>query len=135
MRIGLMQEGHRPDGVSIHQRWLEMLDEAQLADEVGFDFYGVGEQHFARFTAIVPTPEVTHAYLAARTSRICFRPMSVNLLPYNHPIRIAEQTAALDVLSGGRAELGAARSNNPYTLEAFGVDPTMTHAYRDEHDG
>ena len=37
MRSGLMQEGHRPDGVSIHQRWIEMLDEAQLADEVGFD--------------------------------------------------------------------------------------------------
>ena len=132
MRVTIMQEGHRPDGVSIHQRYLEMIDEVILADELGFDTYGQGEQHFARFVACIPTPEIAHAYLAARTSRIRFRAMSHNLLPFNHPIRIAEQVAALDVLSGGRAEFGAARSNNPYTLETFGIAATETKAYRDE---
>jgi alkanesulfonate monooxygenase SsuD/methylene tetrahydromethanopterin reductase-like flavin-dependent oxidoreductase (luciferase family) len=132
MQVILMQEGHRPEGVSIQQRWLEMIDEAILADELGFDVYGQGEQHFARFVACVSTPDINHAYLAARTSRIRFRPMSSNLLPFNHPIRVVEQLNALDVLSGGRAEIGVARSNNPYTLEGFGISATDTKTYRDE---
>jgi alkanesulfonate monooxygenase SsuD/methylene tetrahydromethanopterin reductase-like flavin-dependent oxidoreductase (luciferase family) len=109
-----------------------MIDECLLADELGFDIYGNGEQHFGKFTAIVSSPEVTHAHLAGRTGNIRLRPMSVNLLPYNHPIRIAEQIATLDVISGGRAELGGARSNNPWTLDAFGIDPKTTRASRDE---
>jgi alkanesulfonate monooxygenase SsuD/methylene tetrahydromethanopterin reductase-like flavin-dependent oxidoreductase (luciferase family) len=132
MQVVLMQEGHRPAGTSIQQRWLEMLEEAILADQLGFDVYGQGEQHFARFLACVSTPEVNHAYLAARTERIRFRPMSSNLLPFNHPIRVVEQLNALDILSGGRAELGVARSNNPYTLEGFGIAATDTKRYRDE---
>jgi alkanesulfonate monooxygenase SsuD/methylene tetrahydromethanopterin reductase-like flavin-dependent oxidoreductase (luciferase family) len=132
VQVILMQEGHRPEGVSIHQRWLEMVHEAVLAEEVGFDLYGQGEQHFARFNSNVSTPEVNHAYIASRTSRIRFRPMSSNLLPFNHPIRIVEQLNALDLLSGGRAELGVARSNNPYTLEGFGIKASNTKQYRDE---
>lgn len=132
MRVVLMQEGQRPEGISIHQRWYEMVDEAILADEVGFDVYGQGEQHFARFIAIVPTPEISHAYLAGRTKNIRFRAMATNLLPFNHPLRVAEQVAALDVLSNGRAELGVARSNNPYTLEGFGIAATDTKKFRDE---
>jgi len=109
-----------------------MITEAMLADELGFDIYGNGEQHFGKFTAIVSSPEVTHAHIAALTNNIRLRPMSVNMLPYNHPIRIAEQVATLDVISNGRAELGGARSNNPWTLDAFGIDPSETAGYRDE---
>ena len=132
MQIGLMQEGQRSEGVSIQQRMHEMVEEVVLADEVGFDLYGQGEQHFARFLATISTPEVNHAYLAAKTSRIRLRAMSVNLLPFNHPIRVVEQLCALDVLSNGRAELGVARSNNPYTLEGFGIAATDTKRFRDE---
>jgi len=109
-----------------------MFAECVLADQVGWDFYGHGEQHFGKFEATVGSPEVTHAALAAKTERIRFRPMSVNFLPYNHPIRIAEQTATLDVISNGRMELGGARSNNPHTLDGFGVDAADTRRYRDE---
>ena len=127
-----MQEGHSPPGTTWYERYHEMLAEAQLADEVGFDIYGNGEQHFGKFTAIVSSPEVTHANVAARTERIRLRPMSVNMIPFNHPIRIAEQAATIDVVSEGRAELGGARSNNPWTLDAFGVSATVTAAYRNE---
>jgi alkanesulfonate monooxygenase SsuD/methylene tetrahydromethanopterin reductase-like flavin-dependent oxidoreductase (luciferase family) len=53
---------------------------------------------------------------------------SAVLLSFNHPIRIAERLAVLDLLSDGRAELGTARSNNPFTLSGFGVDPKTTRA-------
>jgi alkanesulfonate monooxygenase SsuD/methylene tetrahydromethanopterin reductase-like flavin-dependent oxidoreductase (luciferase family) len=132
MKVVLMQEGHRPEGTSITQRWLEMVEEAVLADELGFDVYGQGEQHFARFLACVSTPEVNHAFIAARTTSIRFRPMASNLLPFNHPLRVVEQLNSLDILSGGRAEMGVARSNNPYTMEGFGVQATDTRRYRDE---
>lgn len=132
MRVGIMQEGHCPAGVTWAERYHQMIDEAIVADRLGFDFYGVGEQHFGKYTATVSTPEVFNGHVLARTERIRARPMSVNLLPFNHPIRIAEQTATLDVLSNGRIELGGARSNNLWTLQAFGIDPTMTKEYRDE---
>lgn len=133
MRVSLLQEGHRPDpSIPIAKRYREMLDEAILADQVGFDVYGQGEQHFARNLATVPSPEIAHAYLAGRTTRIRFRAMAHNLLPYNNPYRLAEQLAALDILSNGRAEFGAARSNNLYTMEGFGVAATDTKKFRDE---
>ncbi len=132
MRIGLLNEGSQTAGQTLGQRWHEVVAEALVAEEVGFDFWGTGEQHFLKGEATFSSPEVMHGYLAARTERIRFRPMSVNLLPYNHPIRIAEQIASLDVLSGGRAELGGARSNNAWTLEAFDIDAGATKGYRDE---
>jgi alkanesulfonate monooxygenase SsuD/methylene tetrahydromethanopterin reductase-like flavin-dependent oxidoreductase (luciferase family) len=132
MRVGLMQEGHCPEGTTRAQRYHEMIRECLLAEEAGFDLYGNGEQHFGKFTAIVSSPEITHSYLAAKTSRIRFRAMSVNMLAFNHPIRIAEQLATMDVVSNGRMELGGARSNNPWTLDAFGIDPRETRAHRDE---
>ena len=132
MRVGLMQEGHCPPETTWYERYHEMMVEAQLADEVGFDIYGNGEQHFGKFTAIVSSPEVTHANIAGRTERIRLRPMSVNMIPFNHPIRIAEQAATIDVISKGRAELGGARSNNPWTLDAFGIEASVTAAHRNE---
>ncbi len=54
--------------------------------------------------------------------------MASVLLAWNHPILIAERLATLDIVSGGRAEICTARSNNLYTLEAFGVDPSDTVA-------
>lgn len=61
--------------------------------------------------------------------------MAVNrrFLPFNHPIRVAEQLGTLNILSNGRAEPGGARSNNPYTLDGFGVNPALTREYHDEH--
>jgi alkanesulfonate monooxygenase SsuD/methylene tetrahydromethanopterin reductase-like flavin-dependent oxidoreductase (luciferase family) len=138
MKVGIFSEAHVPTGGTIHQRWREVVHEAVLADELGFDFFGVGEQHFGGIKveghelATSSTPEVTHAFIAARTRQIRLRPMSVNLIPFNHPVRIAEQLAGIDVLSDGRAELGGARSNNPWTLEAFGIKAENTRSYRNE---
>ena len=126
MRFGLLQEGHLVDGVDTARRYHEMVDEVVLAEQVGFDFYCLPEQHFLRDVATVSAPEVLFAYMAARTETIRLRFTSQVLLSFNHPVRIAERVAALDIMSNGRVELGTARSNNLNTLEAFGVDPKTT---------
>ena len=133
MRVILFHEAICPAGVPWATRYTECVEEAVIAEAAGFDGYAASEQHFANGEAIISAPEMMLAYVAARTQRMRLRIASVNFLPFNHPIRVAEQIGTLDILSGGRAELGGARSNNPYTLDGFGVDPTLTREYRDEH--
>ncbi len=132
MKVILFHEAICPAGTSWAQRYKEVVNEAVHAEHCGFDGYAMSEQHFASGEAITSAPEIVLPYVAALTKKLRLRIASVNLLPYNHPIRIIEQMATLDLLSGGRAELGGARSNNPYTLDAFGVDPKLTREYRDE---
>jgi alkanesulfonate monooxygenase SsuD/methylene tetrahydromethanopterin reductase-like flavin-dependent oxidoreductase (luciferase family) len=100
-----------------------MADEARFAEELGFDFYAVPEQHFQ---TPVSAPETFLPFVASRTSRIKLRWTSVPLLSFNHPIRVAERLTTLDVISKGRAQLGTASSADPQTLHAFGVDPGDT---------
>jgi alkanesulfonate monooxygenase SsuD/methylene tetrahydromethanopterin reductase-like flavin-dependent oxidoreductase (luciferase family) len=128
MRVGLLQEGEVRDGKTYAQRYREMIDEVVLADELGFSTWGTSEQHFSppRFT--VSAPEVLYAAIASLTERIKFRIMAAVLLQWNHPLLVAERLATLDIVSGGRAEICTARSNNLWTLEAFGVDPSQTAA-------
>lgn len=133
MKVFLFHEAICPKGTPWAQRMREAMDEAVYAEECGFDGYAMSEQHFASGEAITSAPEIALPYVAARTKRMRLRIASVNLLPYNHPLRVVEQMATLDLISGGRAEMGGARSNNPYTLDAFGVDPKLTREYRDEH--
>ncbi len=131
MRIGLCHEGHTPDGTTHRQRYQEMVEEAVFAEQAGFDFYGLSEQHFLPEVATTSAPEGLLNIVAARTSRIRLRFMSA-VISINHPIRIVERLNTLDVMSDGRAELGLARSNNPNTLSAFGVSPKVTRKRLEE---
>lgn len=133
MKAVLFHEAICPPETPWDQRLGELCDEAVFAEEQGFHAYAQSEQHFASGEAIISAPEIGLAYVAARTKTIRLRLSSFNLLPFNHPIRILEQAAMLDILSGGRFEIGGARSNNPHTLEAFQVDPARTREYRDEY--
>jgi alkanesulfonate monooxygenase SsuD/methylene tetrahydromethanopterin reductase-like flavin-dependent oxidoreductase (luciferase family) len=134
MRFGLLQEGLCDAGTDGRRRYHEMIEEAVVAEEAGFDFYANSEQHFIVTPELVSvsSPEVVLAYVAARTRRLRLRTASTVLLEFNHPVRVAERLATLDVLSNGRAELGTARSNNVGTLEAFGIDPTTTRSQWNE---
>lgn len=133
MQVVIIQEGICAPGEGWHQRLRDTLKEAVAADRAGFDVYALSEQHFANGEAITTAPEIILPAVAALTENIRLRIASVNLLPYNHPIRVAEQIAMLDVLSSGRAELGGARSNNPYTLDGFGIAADQTRMLRGEH--
>lgn len=127
MRLGLLQGAHCPPNVDPQQRYLEIIDEAVYAEQHGFDFYATAEQHFdpGSGTTTIPSSELIQAAVAARTSSIRLIWASA-VLPTHHPIRVAEKTATLDILSKGRFELGTARSNDLTTMKAFGVDPSTT---------
>ena len=122
MRFGLYQDCVSPEVTHNHyQRYHETVEEAVLAERMGFGFWGTSEQHFGTMS-VVSSPETLYAYVAAKTSRIRFRHM-VTLTPFafNHPIRIAEHLAALDIVSEGRAELYMGRGNNKREMDGFSV--------------
>ena len=126
MQVGLLQEAELMPGVSVAERYWEMIEEVALADRLGFSCWGTSEQHFSPPRFAVAAPEVLYGAVAQHTERIRLRIMCAVLLAWNHPILVAERMATLDIVSKGRAELGTARSNNIYTLDAFGVDPAAT---------
>ena len=125
MKIGLVQDGALTPGVTPERRMDEVIEEAVLAEEMGFDFYGLAEVHFSEVLTI-SAPEVLLSLIAGRTDRMHLRTVSTPLLSFNHPIRVAERVAMLDIVSHGRMELGTARSNQAHTIEAFGIDVNET---------
>ena len=131
MKFGLIVEANVPVGLTQHRRYQQMISEAVYAEEAGFDFWGASEQHFMGNIGMSAT-EVMYAAVAAKTTRIRLRHMIRLLLKFNHPLRIAEQLATLDLISNGRAELGTGRSNSLIALNAFGVSPTETRAQWNE---
>jgi alkanesulfonate monooxygenase SsuD/methylene tetrahydromethanopterin reductase-like flavin-dependent oxidoreductase (luciferase family) len=133
MRFVLLQELDVPGGAPPPpSRYHETVAEARRAEELGWHTVALSEQHFNQTLSTGSAPESFLGYLAACTEQVRLRFASVVALPFNHPIRVAERIATLDILSNGRIELGYARSNNPTTLQAFGVDPSDTRALAGE---
>jgi alkanesulfonate monooxygenase SsuD/methylene tetrahydromethanopterin reductase-like flavin-dependent oxidoreductase (luciferase family) len=85
----------------------DILDEAVYAEEVGLHSAWIGEHHFSTL-GVLSCPDLVLANVAARTHRIRLAP-AVTVLPLHHPIRVAEQWATLDLLSGGRVDFAAGR--------------------------
>ena len=110
--------------VRLHQNAME---QAIWAEAVGFDSYWQTEHHFYTEIGHSSAPEVFLAALSQRTSRIRLG-TGVVVLPCNHPFRVAEQVATLDVLSNGRVEFGTGRGASNYHIEAFGVTPDESKA-------
>src|SRR3989441_8695025 len=89
-------------------------------DAAGFRTYHVAEHH-ATSLGMAPSPGVYLAAVAQRTRRMRFGPL-VYLLPLYTPLRLIEEIAMLDQMSGGRFELGVGRGISPYELAYCGVD-------------
>jgi len=85
----------------------DILAEAVYAEEVGLHSAWIGEHHFSTL-GVLSCPDLMLANVAARTRRIRLAP-AVTVLPLHHPIRVAEQWATLDLLSGGRVDFAAGR--------------------------
>ena len=112
---------------SEYEAFQRVLDEAVLADKLGFHSFWTVEHHFLAEFSHSSAPEVLYGAIAARTENIRIG-HGVRLLPfpYNHPVRAAEQAATVDLLSGGRLEFGTGRSVSGIELGGFGIDPDAT---------
>ena len=105
--------------VSPEQRLRDLVEEVELADQVGLDVFGVGEHHRPDFA--VSAPAVVLAAAAERTKRIRLT-SAVNVISSDDPVRVFEQFATLDLLSGGRAEIMAGRGSFIESFPLFGYD-------------
>jgi alkanesulfonate monooxygenase SsuD/methylene tetrahydromethanopterin reductase-like flavin-dependent oxidoreductase (luciferase family) len=117
-----------------HQVYLNALEQARLADELGFATIWAVEHHFLEEYSHSSAPELFLTAVAAQTSRIRLGHGAVVCVPeINHPIRVAERAAVLDQLSGGRLEFGTARSSTWTEIGGFGADPDATKKDWDEY--
>ena len=97
----------------------ERLDYAVTAESLGIDHYHVAEHHGTPLS-VCPSPNLFLAALSQRTSRIRLGAL-VNVLPAHDPLRLAEEVAVLDRLTGGRLDVGVGSGVSPYELAQFGV--------------
>ena len=105
--------------VSPQLRLRHLIEEIELADQAGLDVFGVGEHHRPEF--VVSAPAVVLAAAAERTSRIRLT-SAVTVLGSDDPVRVFQDFATLDLLSGGRAEIMAGRGSFLESFPLFGYD-------------
>jgi probable LLM family oxidoreductase len=106
------------------QRMRELLEEIELADQVGLDAFGIGEHHRTEYLSSAPA--VILAAAAARTKRIRLG-SAVSVLSSDDPVRVFQQFATLDLISNGRAEIVAGRGSFIESFPLFGYDLDLYH--------
>src|SRR5262244_1123035 len=97
----------------------DITAEALYADQLGMHSAWIGEHHFNSL-GVLSCPDLVLSYIAARTNRIRLAP-AVTVLPLHHPIRVAEQWASLDLLSGGRVDFATGRGYDRREYAPLGV--------------
>jgi len=108
-----------PTAVTPYQRLRDLMEEIELADQVGLDVFGLGEHHRPDYA--VSAPAVVLAAAAEHTRRIRLT-SAVTVLSSDDPVRIFQQFATLDLLSGGRAEIMAGRGSFIESFPLFGYN-------------
>jgi probable LLM family oxidoreductase len=114
-RVSADPQNGRLQSVGEHMR--DLIEEIELADEVGLDVYGIGENHRPDYA--VSAPAVVLAAAASRTKRIRLT-SSVSVLSSDDPVRVFQDFATLDLLSEGRAEIMAGRGISTESFPLFG---------------
>src|SRR5213082_611630 len=132
MRFGIFYEHHlpRPWTEGSEEKLLtDALEQVELADKVGIDYVWEVEHHFLEEYSHSSAPEVFLAACSQRTKRIRLG-HGITLMPpgYNHPARVAERIATLDLVSNGRVEWGTGESASRAELEGYGVNPAERRA-------
>jgi alkanesulfonate monooxygenase SsuD/methylene tetrahydromethanopterin reductase-like flavin-dependent oxidoreductase (luciferase family) len=116
-----------------YQVFHDVLKQVDLAEQAGFSHFWTVEHHFQTGFAHSSAPEVLYGAISQRTSVIRIGHAVVLLpFPYNHPVRIAERVATLDILSNGRVEVGTGRSATQVELGGFGIPYKETRARWEE---
>src|ERR1700687_1057230 len=131
MKFGIFYEHQLPrpwnDGDE-HRLFQEALDQVELADKLGIDFAWEVEHHFLEEYSHSSAPEGFLAACSQRTKRIRLGHAIVLIPPnYNHPARVAERIATLDLVSAGRVEWGTGQGASAAELGGFGIDLEQRH--------
>src|ERR1700730_6828703 len=119
VRFGIFDHVERTE-VPLEQLYEDRLRLLQDADAAGVYGYHVAEHHSTPL-GMAPSPGIFLSAVAQRTKHLRFGPL-VYLLPFYHPIRLAEEIAMLDHLSHGRLEVGIGRGQSPIELSLYGQD-------------
>jgi alkanesulfonate monooxygenase SsuD/methylene tetrahydromethanopterin reductase-like flavin-dependent oxidoreductase (luciferase family) len=107
------------------QVYRETIEQIELADCLGFDSVWTVEHHFLHEFSYCSAPEVFLGCIAGRTKRVRIG-HGVVVLPFNHPVRVAERIAVLDIVSNGRVEFGTGRATTMDEILGFGITPDQT---------
>src|SRR3954467_3766230 len=132
MRVGLFYEHQLPrpweDG-ALERLLSDALDQIELADRLGIDYVWEVEHHFLEEYSHSSAPEVFLAACSQRSKRIRLG-HGITLMPprYNHPARVAERIASLDLVSNGRVEWGTGESATMVEMGGFLIDPADKEA-------
>ena len=121
VRFGVSYDFRNPpdSGVSDQRLYDEILDQVQWLDQVGADLVWFTEHHFVD-DGYLPSWVPVAGAMAAVTERVRFN-TDICLMPFNHPVRLAEDLAELDNLSGGRVEVGLGMGYAPHEFRGFGI--------------
>ncbi len=130
MKFGMLHLFESPMGRSEEQMLKEQVALMQAAEDLGFDSVWPAEHHFSEY-GFCASPAVVLAAVARTTKRIRLG-TGVVVLPFHHPLRVAEEYAMLDLLSDGRVELGVGRGYQPSEYQGYGVDQTKSREIFDE---
>jgi putative FMN-dependent luciferase-like monooxygenase len=114
------------------ERYRLATEQIVHAEEAGFDSAWIAQHHFDADEGGLPAPLVFLAQVAARTSRIRLG-TGIVTLPLENPVRVAEDASVLDLLSGGRLELGVGSGGTPSSFAAFGLDSADRANVFDQH--
>lgn len=117
-----------------HHVYHDYFDQLEFAEEMGFDALGVNEHH-ANAYGLMPSPNLMAAALARRTSKAAIMVLGDSIALYNPPIRVAEEFAMLDVITGGRLAAGFPVGTSMDTNYAYGTIPALTREkYAEAHE-
>ena len=115
----LTPDAHGGEAITPAQRLRNLVEEVELADQVGLDVFGLGEHHRPDFVASAPAVALAAAAERTKTIRLA---SAVTVLSSDDPVRVFQDFATLDLLSGGRAEIWAGRGSFTESFPLFGYD-------------
>ncbi len=130
MRFGTFNYNQGRAGVPEQQLFAELLDQLELSERLGFHEAWFTEHHHSDYS-LLPSPNLVIAAASQRTRRLQLGNL-VNVLPFHDPLRVAEEAATLDLLTGGRLAVGVGRGIRRDEFEQYGFDTAVAQARFDE---
>ncbi|MFP6747827.1 MAG: LLM class flavin-dependent oxidoreductase [Alphaproteobacteria bacterium] len=126
MKFGLLQffswPGRRVPLATVYERAFQRME---VMDKTGYDAVWLAEHHFSTYS-VCPSVHIMGAHIAAHTKNLRIG-TAVSLASFYHPLRLAEEVALLDHISGGRVNWGAGRGFDPTEHKVFGVEPQESY--------